>query len=259
MFESIPAQNIYVCPIGVPSMKYLLSICGAIAAIAAVTTTAHSAQASSYSTGNGASSRQLSFQELPNAGSGFYTFQYGGGTLGPLTATNVMGSVGGPGPAVVYSGNFTESTAGGLQCSGSITLTRYPFVGNGNYMLSISKTANSGNGCGFRLNNTERFGMSESVPIANTSGNFTPANSITRFLQNGNLAIWPKWKVVDPTGLNCRNTGPGGLIVGAFPVGTVINGTGFHSNSTWLKTSFNGTSCYVRANTSYIQPVQIPF
>jgi hypothetical protein len=240
-------------------MKYRLPIFVAIAAIAAVTTTAHSAQASSYSTGNGASSRQLSFQESPNPGSGFYTFQYGSGTFGPLTATNVMGSVGGPGPAVVYSGNFTESIAGGLQCSGSMTLTRYPFVGNGNYMLSISKTANSGNGCGFRLNNTERFGMSESLPIANTLGDFTPANSKTRFLQSGNFAIWPKWKVVDPTGLNCRVTPGGAPVLPILPVSTVINVTGFHPNQKWLKTSSNGTTCYVRSNSTYLSPVQIPF
>lgn len=239
-------------------MKYLLSICGAIAAIALSSQTA---QASSYNSNSyGASSRQLSFQEWPNSGSGFYRVFYGGvqwnGTLGPLTATNVMGSIGGPGPAVVYNGNFTESTAGGLQCSGGISITRY---GNDNagYSLHISKQGNT-SGCGSRLD-TEKFGLNESLPIANSSGNFTPTNSNTRFLLGGSFAIWPKWKVIDSTGLNCRNTGPGGFIVGTFPAGAVINATGFHSNGTWLKTSLNGTNCYVRANTSYLQPVRIPF
>jgi hypothetical protein len=66
-------------------------------------------------------------------------------------------------------------------------------------------------------------------------------------------------KVVDQTGLNCRKTVPGGMIAGAIPVGTVINVTGFHPNQTWLKTSSNGTTCYVRANSTYLKPVQIPF
>jgi hypothetical protein len=232
------------------NFKYL----SIVAAIASIAFSSQTAQASSYSS-------VLSFNESPNPGNGFYKASYQGvqwnGALGPLTATNVMGSVGGPGPAVLYIGNFTESTASGLQCSGAIQLTRYN--NGGGYRLSVVKTASSGSGCGFRLHNTEKFGMIESLPIANSSGNFTPANSTTRFLQNGNFAIWPKWKVVDPTGLNCRNTGPGGLVVGAFPVATVINVTGFHSNGTWLRTSYNGTPCYVRSNSTYLSPVQIPF
>jgi hypothetical protein len=230
------------------NFKYL----SIVAAIASIAFSSQTAQASSYQ-GN----QRLSLNESTNPGSGFYKAFYGGvqwnGTLGPLTVTNGNGSIGGPGPEVVYSGNFTESTASGLQCTGGITLTRY---GNP-YALSVRKQGAS-SGCGNRLD-TEKFGMTESLPIANSSGNFTPANSTTRFLQNGNFAIWPKWKVVDPTGLNCRNTGPGGLVVGAFPVATVINVTGFHSNGTWLRTSYNGTPCYVRSNSTYLSPVQIPF
>jgi hypothetical protein len=267
MFESIPAQNIYVCPIGVPSMKYLLSICGAIAAIALAP---HNAQASSYSDPGGATihiygeNGQSSFPRPFPDGDGHYLIKVGSANwYGEFTLPTVSNN----GGTRSYTGTFrgsranTANTAGvNHTCTGTVKIDRTLVAGK--YNLKVKWTTTGGTDClpPGGPHPTLRL-LKEALPIANAgTGDFTPTNSTTFVgIQESGIRVWPKWKVVDSTGLNCRATGPGGAIVSAFPLATVINVTEFHPNGTWLKTSSNGTTCYVRANSTYLKPFQLPF
>jgi hypothetical protein len=223
-----------------------------IAAIATIALAPHNAQASSYS--NTPGSTQFTINELTNnIGSGNYFIQAG--------LTNWIGNFTAPpnSNGTTYIGNFGQSSQNSqgtpITCNGSIKLDRT--LVSGEYVLSVKWMFTGGTGC--PIVGPRSTVLKESLPIANASGNFTPANSTTRFVPANSRDVWPKWKVVDPMGLNCRSTPPTGVIITVFPVGTVINVTGFSSNGTWLKTSANGNPCYVRANSTYLKPVQIPF
>jgi hypothetical protein len=236
-------------------MKLLLSVFAAIAAIALAP---HSAQASSYSNTSGLT--QLTINELtgPNRGKGSYITRIGAtnwsGTFTPTSNGITNGGM------TTYLGTFVDkpmTTGSTVQCSGTIKLDQTLVAGKLN--LSVKWVVTGGVGCPFVGTPPTTLLLKESLPIANTSGDFTPSNSTTRFIPVNSRDIWPKWKVVDPTGLNCRAT-PGGVIVANLPVSTVVSTTIFHSNGQWLRRSpSSGPTCYIRANSTYIKPVQLPF
>jgi hypothetical protein len=236
-------------------VKLLSSVFAAIAAIALAP---HNAQASSYSNASGFS--QLAVAELrasnPNISGGYYitkigTTNWNGRFITPTVTTS--------GGTTSYTGTFSDSPfiAGTtVRCKGTIKLDRTLVAGQ--YNLSVKWMVTGGAGCPFVGSNPTLL-LKESLPIANASGDFNPSNSTTLLVWANSQGTWPKWKVVDPTGLNCRVTPGSSSVLLTLPVSTVIDAAGFHPNGTWLQTYSDGTTCYVRANSTYIKPVQIPF
>ena len=235
-------------------MKLLLSVFATIAAIALALP--HNAQASSYSNTSGLS--QLEINELAgiNRGSGSYITKIGptnwSGRFNASTVTTIGGSTS-------YTGTFGDSPqipGTTIRCNGNIKLDRTLVAGK--YNISVKWMVIGGAGCPFIGSNSTLF-FKESLPIANVSGDFTLSKSTTRFQWVNSRAVWPKWQVVDPTGLNCRAT-PGGAIVANIPTSTVIDVTMFHPTGQWLRRfPSGGSTCYVRANSTYLRPIQLSF
>ena len=235
-------------------MKLLLSVFIAIAAI--VLAPPLHAQASSYSNTSGLS--QLEINELAgiNRGSGSYITKIGptnwSGRFNASSVTTIGGTTS-------YTGTFGDSpliSGTTIRCNGTIKLDRT--LAAGQYNLSVKWIVTGGAGCP-SIGSYSTLFFKESLPTANASGDFTPSNSTTRFKWVNSRDVWPKWKVVDPTGLNCRAT-PGGVIVANISTSTIIDVTMFDPSGQWLRRfPSGGSTCYVRANSTYLKPIQLPF
>lgn len=251
-------------------MKLLLPIFAAITAIVALP---HNAQASSYSSSNGTT--LIEFKELPGnavmggaiGGGRYQTTINGQQWMGTFTATTVINS----GTTRTYSGTFSDHLLGpgaNQGCQGSITLQR-PISNSGPAPLQVTWTIGAGGiNCPSPIGTPSPLSLIEAVPVANGSGNFLASNSNTRPTETNGPITWPLWKVMDPTGLNCRATAPNGIVTTNFATGSIIKaGARFNPNAfvtaggaSWLSVSLpQGQYCFVRANTIYIKPMLMPF
>jgi hypothetical protein len=244
-------------------MKYLLPLCGAIAL--SITLTPQAAQASAYKTASG--STYISVRELGTGvanGQGYYYTMIGGTQWkGRFQATTVTVS----GGIKTYAGSFTDNTIGGAamqQCQGSIQLKR-PTANSGPAPLTVIWTIGPGGvNCPSAVGSSSTLYLNEVVPVANGSGNFLASNANTIISETAGPATWPKWVVVDPTGLNCRATAPSGAIVTTFPNASTVDVAYLGLNSfitaggnSWLRVP--SQNCFIRANSSYIKPKLMPF
>jgi hypothetical protein len=232
-----------------------------IAALTAIAFSPQAAQANAYRS----NSTYLYLPELPappggHIGAALFNYQtiingrIWQGYFEPPTKT-ISGN------KTTYTTKFEDYPANNMniRCRGKLVLQRSSIFTNNPMPMTAVWTITGGTNCPTALGDKTTLNLVETLPIANSSGDFTPANSESGFPQGGMSNIWPKWKVVDPTGLNCRAT-PGGVLVANLPVSTVINTTVFHPNGQWLRRSPNsGPTCYIRANSTYIQPVRLSF
>jgi hypothetical protein len=242
-------------------MKYALL--GLSAMALAIGIAAPAAQASAYKTTSGAT--YIDFKELSGGaggtvGQGYYFTPIGGTTWkGLFQATTVTTS----GGIKTYTGAFTDRSPT-QTCQGTIRLKR-PVTNAGPAPLAVTWTIGPGGvNCPSAVGATFTLNLTEAVPVANGSGNFLASNANTLISETAGPATWPKWVVVDPTGLNCRATAPSGAIVTTLATGSPVNVQSLGLNSfvtaggnSWLRVP--SQNCFIRANSSYIRPMLMPF
>jgi hypothetical protein len=144
------------------------------------------------------------------------------------------------------------------------------------YQLQLTWKVTGGKNCD-TIGKTFNLDLSESLPIADTNGNFQFQNaSVWTGLgpNQSDMSIWERWQVVND-GLNCRAR-PNGAIVRTYRRGEQFallyegrggNPTAFlgsenteatpdqvrqFKGAPWIRTLAN---CYVRSNSQYIQPL----
>lgn len=168
----------------------------------------------------------------------------------------------------VYQGTFSDFNigpgAGSQQCTGNIKIVRTQT--GSNYAATVTWTILGGTGCPSSINSQTTLSLNEARPVANPQGDFTALRANTVMSETAGLATWKSWKVVDTTPLNCRTT-PTGSIVTSFPTGTLLNASYLGVNGIvmsggvpWITIRrAPGQSCVVRANTSRIQPLSLPY
>lgn len=248
-------------------MKSTIISCLISAIVIALST--QSAQASAYKTSSG--STYIHIQELaggagPNVGMGYYSTMSAGqqwnGNIA-LTASTMGGNR-------VYTGNFTDFAGPSKKCTGTLKLTR-PTVLNPNAPTPMTATWTIGPGginCPSPIGAVITLNLTEALPVADGNGNFQPnsINGNTIVSQTSGIATWPKWWVIDPSNLNCRQTAPSGPIVTSFTAGTLINVAQVPmpnkfitaGGNPWLQIQ-NTPSCFVRAKSTLIKPAVMPF
>ncbi|MCY7408282.1 MAG: hypothetical protein LH631_13165 [Alkalinema sp. CAN_BIN05] len=168
----------------------------------------------------------------------------------------------------VYQGTFSDSKngsgAGIQQCTGNIKIVRTQT--GSNHAATVTWRILGGTGCPSPINSQTTLSLNETRPVANFQGDFTASQANTIKSETAGLATWISWKVVDPTPLNCRTT-PTGSIVTSFPTGTLlnasylgVNGIVMNSGVPWLTIRHAPNQyCVVRANTSRIKPLLLPY
>lgn len=243
-------------------MKYALI--GLSAIVLSIAISSQSAQASGYKTGSG--STYVDFKELSGGsgaaiGEGYYFTMLGGtqwkGVFQATTVTTV-------GSDKVYTGPFTDAAISGptKKCTGTLKLKR-PISNTGPAPLTATWTIGAGGvNCPSSVGATFTLNLTEAVPVA--SGNFLASNANTLISETAGTATWPKWVVVDPSGLNCRATAPSGAVVTTFSNGSTVDVKYLGLNSfttaggnSWLRVP--SQNCFIRANSSYIKPKLMPF
>jgi hypothetical protein len=246
-------------------MKYSLLSLATIAT--AIALSSQSAQASAYRLG----STSLEVWELPGGGpvgTGRYETMISGqpwrGTF-TLTASTV-------GTNRVYTGNFTDSRQSQTQtqtqtCQGTLKLTRPIAITNNPTPMTARWTIGAGGvNCPSPIGPGTPLNLVEAVPVAVANGDFLPTatNGDTLMTETAGIVTWPKWKVVDPTGLNCRLPAPNGPITRVFAYGSIVEPSSpipskfiIAGGNPWLITGKN--QCSVRAKNTYLKPVVMPF
>jgi hypothetical protein len=171
-----------------------------------------------------------------------------------------------------YIGTFSDSTTGPattLTCKGDVTVTiiRAGIALKNQKQIIINWTVKGGEKCpsiGKKFSMT----LAEAFPIPDKNGNFMSENADD---WNGGTqdSTWDSWRVVTG-GLNCRSMPQGG-VQKIYKKGDIVAAQNGRSGSAivgsdgkiypfkgdpWLKTK---DSCYVRANSQYIQPASNPF
>ncbi|MCF3578887.1 hypothetical protein [Planktothrix agardhii] len=172
-----------------------------------------------------------------------------------------------------YIGTFSDFTTGPattLTCKGDVTVTiiRAGIALKNQKQIIINWTVKGGDKC---PSIGQKFSMTlaEAFPIPDKNGNFMSENADD---WNGGTqnSTWDSWRVV-AEGLNCRTTPQGGVHK-IYKKGDIIvtppndrNGSALvgsdgkiypFKGEPWLRTK---DSCYVRANSQYIQPASNPF
>jgi hypothetical protein len=243
-------------------VKYSLLSLATIAT--AIALSSQSAQASSYRLG----STSLEVWELPGGatvGTGRYETMISGqqwrGTF-TLTASTV-------GSNRVYLGTFTDHApfSSNQTCQGTLKLTRpIALTNNPTPMTAIWTIGPGGVNCPSPVGTISPLNLVEAIPVAVANGNFlpTPTNGDTLMSETAGMATWPKWKVVDPTGLNCRLPAPSGPVITVFAYGSIVAPSSpmpskfiMAGGNPWLITGKN--QCSVRAKNTYLKPVVMPF
>lgn len=244
-------------------MKYFLP---ALATIAALTLTPKIAHASSYTSPSGLTQLTVDQASATPGTGGAYIVRIGSTDWsGKFNATSITGGAG----HIYYSGTFVDRplNSTNTQCIGNIVLDTTHPTGPSNptspHNMIVRWTVTGGTNCPMIGTTTFSLPLTESLPVPTSSGNFTPANSMTRFQWVNGRDVWPKWKVVDPdpNGLRCRSTPSGSTIVQTFLPSSAINVLMFDTSGNWLKVppSSGYSSCYIRAKSTFIKPMQIPY
>lgn len=251
------------------NLKYISIVASSIAFLSVVAFS-NPASASHYRTSGGNTS--LDIKEGGTyanglVGSGYYftmvgSTEWGGNFNAPLNTSLSTGQV------KVYQGTFSDSNngpgAGSKQCTGNIKIVRTQT--GSNYTATVTWKILGGTGCPSPINSQTTLSLNETRPVANSQGDFTALQANTAMSATAGLATWISWKVVDPTPLNCR-TSPTGSIVKSFPTGKLlnarylgVNGIVMNSGVPWLTIQYaTNRYCVVRANTSRIKPLSLPY
>jgi len=251
------------------NFKHITIVASSIAFLSVVAFS-NPASASHYRTTNGNTS--LDIQEGGTyanglVGSGYYSTMVGSNEWrGNFNASLNTGLS--TGLVKVYQGTFSDSNygsgAGRQQCAGNIKIVRTQT--GSNYAATVTWRILGGTGCPSPINSQTTLSLNETRPVANFQGNFTASQANTIMSETAGLATWTSWKVLDPAPLNCRTT-PTGSIVTSFPSGTLlnasyrgVNGIVMSSGVPWLTIRHAPNRyCVVRANTSRIKPLSLPY
>ena len=249
------------------NFKHITIVASSIAFLSVVAFS-NPASASHYRTTSGNTS--LDLQEGGTyanglVGSGYYFTMVGsdewrGNFNAPLNTGLSTGLV------KVYQGTFSDyhrnPVMGSQDCRGTIKIVRTQT--GSNYAATVTWKI-LGGGCPSPINSQTTLSLNETRPVANSQGDFTALQANTAMSETAGLATWISWKVVDPTPLNCR-TSPTGSIVTSFPTGTLlnasyrgVNGIVMNSGVPWITINAPNKSCVVRANTSRIKPLSLPY
>jgi hypothetical protein len=255
-------------------MRYSL-LFGAIVAVGLMP---QMAQASHYVTAN--QTTKISFQELTGAmGIGSYRTTLNGQQWdGDFQVTN--GVPDSNGTTKTYSGSFKDYRKGFAatqNCKGTIKLQR-PIANPGSAPLKVTWTITGGVGCPSPVSSPANppitVNLVETMPVADSSGNFQASNSNTLITDTAGLATWPKWIVSDTTPLNCRGnaatnpTAPGPTIVQKLLPGSIVDVQYMGLDSfitsggeSWLRVqmSSKNTKCFIRANKQFVKPQPMQF
>jgi hypothetical protein len=199
----------------------------------------------------------------------YFTEASGRNWMGEISLTMKKGNT--PGHTN-YVGTFEDFTTGSdvrFVCKGDVSLT---IINKGialknQKQIIINWTVKGGNKC---PSIGQKFSMTlaEAFPNPDKNGNFFIEN--TDDWMGGTASnTWETWRVVSE-GLNCRTTPQGG-VQKIYKKGNIVaaqndrNGSALvgsdgkiypFKGEPWLRTK---DSCYVRANSQYIQPASNPF
>jgi hypothetical protein len=239
---------------------------------------AHAADWGTNYTSSSGSTRLLLKNEV-GAAMGDYQTQISGTTWsGKIQTQRVLGHNGNR----AFYGKFTDRPGrdlfrpnGGVSCTGDFVGVQT--VAADRYVVQASWKVTGGTKCP-TIGQTFNLQLVESLPVADSQGNFTRSNTATWFgLETGQNEVhtWDRWQVVDASGtLNCRNR-PNGQVVRTYRQGDVFasryDGRGIATAILGANNSEDNPSvamqvkgdpwmltqdrCFVRSNSRYIQPL----
>ncbi|WP_017716393.1 hypothetical protein [Kamptonema formosum] len=217
------------------------------------------ARATTYVNPTGSTSLVLA--ETNNKAGGYYHTTAGGRNfLGDITITRAEGAAG----SYYYTGTFRDRTIGPgspMSCSGDITIVRRAVGRSATLGAEVTWKVKGGENCP-SAGKTFKVSLVEPLPRPDAKGDYTPQNANTWVTETSGTGTWPKWRVTSADGkLNCRQT-PNGTIKQVYrsqdtvvPELRQVNAIELSGGSPWMRTNKN---CYVRANSSYIEPISLP-
>lgn len=218
------------------------------------------ASATTYTNGR----TTLVLNERTETPSGFYyTLVNGRQWRGDVTISQSDSGAG----HTFYRGRFRDTPIGPVSritCEGDIQIVRrnIPTDRSPGAGARVTWNVTGGQGCN-SIGQKFELSLEEPLPVANSQGDFTPANSNTWQSETAGLVTWPSWRVVSSDGeLNCR-TAPNGAVKTVYRAGVDQisaetrggNALVFSNGAPWMLTR---QACYVRANARYMQPISIP-
>ncbi|MBW4494289.1 MAG: hypothetical protein KME26_14620 [Oscillatoria princeps RMCB-10] len=217
------------------------------------------ARATTYVNPSGSTSLVLA-EKNSQAGGFYFTTAGGRNFLGDITVTRAEGTPG----AYYYYGTFRDRTIGPgspISCTGDITVVRRAVGRSATLGAEVTWKVKGGENCP-SAGLTFKVSLVEPLPRPDAKGDYTPQNADTWVTQTSGTGTWPKWRVTSPDGeLNCRQT-PNGTIKQVYrtqdtvvPELRQVNAIELSGGSPWMRTNKN---CYVRANSSYIEPISLP-
>jgi hypothetical protein len=218
------------------------------------------AYATTYVNPSGSTSLVLA-ENNSNAGGFYFTTSGGHFVAGNITVTRRDGTPG----SYYYYGTFRDRTMGAgspISCSGDITIVRRAVGRSATLGAEVTWKVKGGENCP-SVGKTVKVSLTEPLPRPDAKGDYTPQNADTWMTETSGNSTWPLWRVTSSDGeLNCRQT-PNGTIKYVYraqdPVEIdprQVKAIEFSGVSPWMRTNKN---CYVRANSSYIAPVSLPY
>jgi hypothetical protein len=221
-----------------------------------------SALASTYRTSNGGTVVVLreDTNQPASLGGFYFTFIAGREWMGSITDVTRSAGAG----HTFYIGTFQDQAIGpgpAKSCKGTIRISRQNPVLSDRVKAQATWQINGGAGCP-SVGHTSVLTLVEPLPRPDRHGDFTAANANTFRSETSGDGTWPAWRMVSGDGqLNCRST-PNGPIQKIYTSSDRIlaetrgiNAITIANGSPWLLTL---DSCYVRANSRYLQPISIP-
>lgn len=204
----------------------------------------------------------LNLSENGKNPAGFYHTKVGNRQfIGYINITRAEGAAG----SYYYSGTFQDRAIGSgktIVCSGDIDIVRHQVGRNGQLGADVTWKVKGGENCP-SVGQKFKVNLVESLPRANSSGDYTASNANTWLTETAGFSTWPYWRVTSRDGeLNCRVT-PNGAIKQVYrvdrdTVAAELRGTNaikIENGQPWLLTR---KGCYVRANSQYLQPISLP-
>ena len=218
------------------------------------------AHATTYVNPNGSTSLVLA-EKNSQAGGFYFTTSGGRQFMGTITVTRREGRPG----SYYYYGTFSDRTMGPgspISCTGDMTIVRRAVGRIATLGAEVTWKVKGGENCP-SVGKTFKLSLVEPLPRPDSKGDYTPQNADTWMTETSGNGTWPLWRVTSSDGeLNCRQT-PNGTIKYVYraqdtvvPELRQVKAIEFSGGSAWMRTNKN---CYVRANSSYIAPVSLPY
>jgi hypothetical protein len=175
------------------------------------------------------------------------------------------------GPSVYFGGNLTftgtySETIIGVgakpECVGTITLKRHVTNIASTIGMALTVTGSGGIPCTRPIGDVAILSVTEAIPIAAGSGNYTVGATRTirqQYVPQMSLPklVWPKWNVVSASGTNCVDPTTN-AVISVLPFGThfAVTQSLMKAGTSRLKTSIG---CLVRAKATIVKPDFQPF